>query len=426
MKKLLTILFALGVIALAYQLVVNLFISHRETTYSLLSNNHSFEVNEKFHKSSGKHYYEYVVEDEKKNAFSFFIINDFNKQTKVLKDIVTYEDKKMTCYLPIYKDGSTSEINCIVGKGKNKELVDYNYLVMSGADTDALVKFYEHLNYSRDSWNKGKDTKKKYSINNNSIAYVYSDNVTDNYVFPIWNYSGLFLINKDDSKTMQYLDNDIYENKYSVLVGKYYFIFDLVNKSDNINDLYYVNVEDGGKATMMIPGGLSGNVVINGEYKNKLYITDLEAKKQFCIDPFLNKIEVVGNEDDGFYTVKDNKLVKMESREFIKNTPYFNTIVNEEISNKFGNVSIKKTDDVYYFKTDNNDFYRVIGDSVDSAVKLFHFDNVSEWESKTHGIMVVRGDTMYFYDENNGLRPILQNKELTYNFKNICNYYKKS
>ena len=426
MRKLLTIIISLGLMALTYQLIVNIFISHKDTTYSLLSGDRSFLIEEKFYKMDGSHYYEYVVKDEKDNKFSFYKKYNFNKQSKVLKDIVTYQDKNVLCYLPIYKDDSTSELNCFIGKGKNKELVDYNYLVNSEYDNDSIVKYYEHLNYSRDSWNKSKDTKKKYDINNNSIAYVYTDNVPDGYVFPIWNYSGLFLIKKSECKKNQYLDKDIYDNKYSVMVGKYYFIFDFTDENDTINDLYYVNVEDGGKASLMLPSSLSSKMVVNGIFKNKLYITDLSSKSQFRIDPFMEKIENVGNSDEGFYKIKNGKLVKSDRLEASKDETNYNEVKNVDISNKYDAISIKKSGNIYYFRTKNNDFYRVNDSSIDSAVKLFHFDKVSDWESKYHGVMVVSGDTMYFYDENIGIRPILQNKELIYNFKNICNFYKES
>ena len=76
-----------------------------------------------------------------------------------------------------------------------------------------------------------------------------------------------------------------------------------------------------------------------------------------------------------------------------------------------------------YFKNKNGDFYRAIDGSFEHAIKLFHFDKVSDWISKDNGVLVVSGDTMYFYDEDNGIKPILQNKELSFNSKNICNFY---
>lgn len=426
MKKILSILFALAVMALSYQLIVNLFISHKETTYSILNDNDSYLVKEKFYKDNGKHYYEYVVMDKKNNEFSFYKINDFNKQVKVLKDIVSYKSDDLLCYLPVYKDGTTSELNCFVGKGKKKEYVDYNYLVMSGIDTSHVEKYYDHLNYSRNSWKKSKDTKSKYSINNNSTAYVFKDNVPSNYIFPIWNYNGLFYITSGKCKTMQYLDKDIYENNYSVMLGKYYFIFDYSNGNSSINDLYYINVEDYGKTTVALPNELSRDMVVNGVYKNKLYITDLKNKRQFSVDPLLSKSDIVGNEDDGFINVQNNKIVDVDSREFIKNKITFNNIDSDEITEKYGEVTIMKSGKILYFMTKDGDFYRAVSGSIKNANKLFHFDKVSDWISKDNAILLVSEDTMYFYDEDNGLKPILQNKELSYNSKNICNFYKKS
>ena len=426
MKKIFSILIALGIMALSYQLIVNIFITHRVTEYSIKEEDDVFFVEEEFLKVKGKHIYNYFVTDRNKNSFAFYHEGEYNKQTKLLKKIISYKKEGVLCYLPIYKDESTGEVNCFIGKGKNKELVDYNALLDGSIDHSEIAKYYEHLGYSRNSWKKSSSTKKKHNINNNSVAYVYTNNLPKNYIFPIWNYHGLLFIEKSKSDTKQYIDKDIYENKFSVLVGKYYFIFNLSATSDTINDLDYINVEDRGKSSVMIPGGLSGNMYVNGVYSNKLYITDLNSKTQFCVDPFSQKVEVVGNESDGFMNLVDGKLVKMDSKEFLSSEHIFNSVSNKKLSKKYGNITMVQFDKHYYFKTEENDFYRVSMDHLDHPIKLFHFDRVSEWSGNADGIMVVSGDTMYFYNEENGLKPIMMNKELKFNHKNICNFYKKS
>ena len=51
------------------------------------------------------------------------------------------------------------------------------------------------------------------------------------------------------------------------------------------------------------------------------------------------------------------------------------------------------------------------------------FNNLTEWVVKNGDIMVVAGDMIYFYTEENGLLPLAKNSELNYNHYNICDFY---
>ena len=85
----------------------------------------------------------------------------------------------------------------------------------------------------------------------------------------------------------------------------------------------------------------------------------------------------------------------------------------------------KKSNDMYYFVTDTGDFYKTDKLNLKNSVLLFHFDSVSEWKVKGDNVMVVSGDTMYYYDDVYGLLPIVTSNEFIYNYKNICDFYVK-
>ena len=210
------------------------------------------------------------------------------------------------------------------------------------------------------------------------------------------------------------------------MLGKYYFIFDLQSEVDTTSDLFIINIEDYGKTSLIFPGEVSGKMYFNGAFHNKLYITDLKSKKQFSIDPIHEKIELVGDEENGYNVLDGDKLGRLSTNEFLNEKYYFSSPIVEEIYKKYPKADIKSDGNNYAFKTNDNTIYLVSADHLNVFKKMFHFDHISEWNIKNGDIMVLSGDTMYLYTEENGLKPVVKNNEYTFNHFNICNFYKKS
>ena len=79
----------------------------------------------------------------------------------------------------------------------------------------------------------------------------------------------------------------------------------------------------------------------------------------------------------------------------------------------------------YYFKTKDGVVYEIINDDFDHPIKLFQFNDLVEWNVKYGVISGISKNTLYTYTNRNGLRPVIVNNELIYNYKNICDFMKK-
>ena len=125
-------------------------------------------------------------------------------------------------------------------------------------------------------------------------------------------------------------------------------------------------------------------------------------------------------------SIQGKKLVTVSSKEYLKsNDIWTNDVVNNVLGNMYGAKEVKKSNDMYYFVTDTGDFYKTDKLNLKNSVLLFHFDSVSEWKVKGDNVMVVSGDTMYYYDDVYGLLPMVTSNEFIYNYKNICDFYVK-
>ena len=417
MRKMVFMLIALLIFFFAYQIIINFFITNHDFDYSIKTTDNSFLIHEKYYKDNIDNYY-FKIRDEDNNTFILSSNLDYNKQKQIIKNIVSYKDDNISCILPIYKKDVVGEVSCIY-KGSQ---VDYSYLETNNVNTKKMVNKMKKNGYIFDNENKSISNIKKYTMSNSSVFSVYEDNLEDNYTFAIWNYSGLFLISKNRIEEKKYYSIDQYDNSNSVIVGKYYFIF-YFGDNDTTIDINYINLEDFGRIPILLKNSLSNEMYVNGVWKNKLYVTDTKNKVQFEFSPINQEGKVI-SEKDKFYNLVDNKLETISKKEFFDGEKLFNNIEVKEINEKFGSVLIKQYKDFYYFLKDDT-FYKVFKDDMKYPIKLFQKSGIVDWDMDKGDIIFVSGDTMYLYSESKGIKPIVSNNEFRYNYKNICNFYKK-
>ena len=416
MKKFMPILIALIIISISYQFIVIFFIRGYTINYSVVGDDNLFDIKEVLY---DKNKYDFYIDDKDGNRYLVSDKFDFNKQKGVIKDIAFYEDKNIKCILPIYKRERIGNITCLYEKGQ----VDYSYLMTNNVNTKKMLTKFKKYGYSIDKSYSLSDKTKEYPLENGFTAYVYTGNLFDGYTFTMWNYNGIFFINKDKIVEKKYLDEDLYDNSNSRIVGKYYMFFKFNETEKYLSDIFFVNLEDYGKNSIYMRNGLNNNMYINGVYNNKLYITDLKTKTQYSLDPYKTNFEVVG-EDKEFTILKNNQLEKISSKLYFKAKYYFDVANVDNITNKFGNVNVYQSDNYYYFMKDNV-FYKQHKD-YPATIKLFEFKDVSDWRLSSGDIVFISGDTMYLFSEKYGIKPIVKNKEFKFNYNNICNLYKKS
>lgn len=423
MKKVLPILVILGIFALVFQVIVTVFINEKNVEYTLKTEDNSYVIKEHLEVIKDVSYYNIGITDKSGNSFSVFLEKSFNKQTQIVRDIKTFKSGNVSCVFPIYRRGVTGNVTCIY----NDEAVTYDYLRQIGnQDIDAIVKQLKDSKYSHKSWDRVEVPKKVLGSGEGTIE-VYQDNILDDYFFLIWRYKGLYILNSKDSLIKDYLENDVYDNTLSALVGKYYVTAFKPGDNSAASLFYYYNTKELGKGTINMPEAMSSEVYYNGVYKNKLYMTDVKNKKQYGIDPANEKIVEVGNSEKGFINIVDGKEKVIWATEFLTKPVYFvEDVTNNEIESRYGEgIKIIREGGFYYFKTGDGRFYRGHEDNLTSAELLFKFGNMTEWKVKNGDILFAAGNMVYFYNDNVGLVPLAVNNELNYNNKNIIDFWKK-
>ncbi len=422
MKKVLPILFILFALSLIIQYVVNELITEHQVEYAIKTKDNSYMIKESFEYNGGDNYYNFTVRDKDDLFYTFTYKYDFNRQERIIKDILTLSSNDLHCIYPLFKRKQVDNLQCLYQGNQ----VSYSYLEQIGNEdikviTAELSK--KNKKYKNDDWT---DTETNPVDAENSVTKAYIDNVEEDYVFTIWNYSGLILIRENDVHTSIFLSKDQYDNTNSALVDKYYIT--VVDGTDDFNYFKTYNVKDIGKKDIYTEGKnfISRNYYFNGVYKNKLYVTDITNKKQYAVDPVKDVAKVVGDASEGFKIVKDGKLKTIDAEQFLDNKYYFNnTVINDSRFSELGAIELKKDSVFYYYITEKGEVMRAHEDKIYRPVKLFELEGLTEWIVKDGEVLVVAKDTVYFFNESNGLKKIAQNSELTYNHKNIVDFWKK-
>lgn len=406
------------------QIFTNIFISEKTAKYTLVADEkREYLINESLSVDDGVSYYDFLVTDVADRVYSFSISGDYNKQTEIVKDIKEYTVGNVTCIFPVFKRDTYGYLSCI----KDSKQVSYAALKQSG-DTNvaSIVENLKKFGYNNPAWTDYSTETTRLEVGVRGIDY-YKGNLLKDYVFLMWRYRGLYVLNTEKPYISNYMSYDRYENDYSALVDKYYISADFKDDNKKVDQLVSVNVENKGRSFILLPEKTTVSFYFNGVYDNKLYMTDPDAGKQYSIDPKKEVSEVVGTKDTHFLMLKDGKLEEVDSKEFLKENQYFSdSVVVKEIVDKYGtSTDIKKYRKMYYFRTSDGCVYRSHVDAPTDATLLFKFNGLVEWRVRNGDIMAIVGDTMYFYSDEYGLLPIAKNSELTYNFRNIGDFWKK-
>lgn len=411
MKKYIKISIIIIIILIIVELVINAFTNKKSSTYNIFDSNKRYKIEQNYKKIANNNIFSFTVK-LKKDTYNFSYNKNFSKKTQIIKNIKYYKKNNLECILPKYSDNSISDLYCLL----DKKQVSYSYLEQTNnKDLKDIVKQI-----------KNKKLNKLHSDNSLLVKYknisYYKNNIDKNITYSIWYYKGLYSINNDNGKYQKILKKDKYENTLSMLVDKYYIVFNTDNMNHKLfyKELFIYDIEDNKLSTIKLNKELSIDTYINGVYDNKLYITDVDALVQYSINPKNKKVEEIGSLDNGFYTVNNNNLVPGK----LKNNIFSTTITNNNIGKLYKTNSIYKSLNSYYFISDDG-FYQIINNDYKNPIKLFNFPSIKEVKIKDGYISFIVDDTIYLYSDGVGLRPVIKDSELKYNYKNIYDFWKK-
>ena len=404
MKNLIKIIFIIVIVFITMS-VFKLFKNEHKVTYKI----DNYSIKEHFYKKNN-HYNDITIND-KNNTYIYTLNKYLGKKKKIIKDIKTYKSKNLVCIVPIYKKDITNNIYCSL----NKKQVSASYLQsISNLDFNKIVK-----------------KAKKYKLNlvknnDNKTVYkqleVYKKNITDDHIYFIWNYKGIYIVSNNEIKYKKIVNHDLYDNVMDCVVDDYYVIFD--NSSVNgIENVYYYDINKDKVNRFKLKTKLTKNTYINGVIDNLIYVTDRKQKKEYTIN-IKNKSIVEVDNDQTNYIVYDNGTKKelTKSDYFMQDKFFNNNLISD--SKVTSSKELKKEYNYYYFIEENR-VYKALDTNKKDKILLVELDNITDWLIRDREIILLRDGTLYSYTDDFGLRKILTTNELRYNYKNIYDFWKK-
>lgn len=412
MKKMIKIVIALGILFLLYQFFILFLVSNHKTRYSVKTEDNSYMVDEQYKKYGKFNMYYLKFEDKDKNSFVATYDVGYNRQSEIVKDIRTYNDGNLYCIAPVLKDKDIQYISCKL----NGNQVSVSYLRQIGnSSIDDFIAILKTQGYNL--YNELDIQNSIVKAENNVSVY---GNLDEKLYLTVWGYKGVYTLNGGHVKYSDFLEKDIYANEYGILCGKYYVV--LSPQGSTIGSFYVVNIKEGGKVQKDVDYSISKNTYINGIYKNKVYLTDIDNKVQYAINPITEKMEEIGGGSDARY-YDGSTLQKVDISSLTKEKKYFiQNAISQELISKNGEHNYMESYGNNYYQ-DGTNIYQVVGKYYDNKVLLFTSNDLKEVRVLNNNVFFIAGDNVFMYNNETGLKKAINYREFVYNYKNMYDVY---
>lgn len=411
MKRTISILLLLIVLFLVFQWTTDFFKKGHEVTYTVSVSDKKFEITEIYQKENGD-YYDITIKSDNE-VFYYTFDNEYNKQKNIIEKIEYFTNNNNSCIYPVLLNSQGSYIEC---NKDNQIYTDISYPDNNFINTikgDLVNKGYVISNNS--------DLTKVETLNKSTI---YINNLLDTDTITLWNYKGIDIINKDNLVVKSVLGFDKYENSNAYLVENYYIVPNYLSSrvlefsSINIIDINENKVEE-----LELGYTLSSGTYVNGVVDGKLYYTDPNNLLQIEINPSKKNVRLIGSKELGgqFY---DGNWHDANIYDFVSNKILFSDKLPEEITNMTyqqlseGNAS--------YYIYSNGTVYQIPKKHLDKKIVLFNANNLNNLKAIEDTVYYVVNDTLYYFDNELGIIPVLKNNELRYNTVNRIDINRKS
>ena len=357
----------------------------KEFHVSYIINN--YKIEEYYHKEV-LDTYDFVITKKGKN-YTFTIQENLKKKKRIISSIKTYKEKEIECILVTDKNKNNT-LHCRI----NKEQVSLNYLIQTGNEDFKAIQ--EKIKKVSIDYPSVSETKKEY---HNLI--VYNKNILENQIFYLWNYKGVYILGQKENRYAKVLDYDLYDNLLSCTVNDKYVL--LENTSVNgIKNIYYYDYKKGKWRIAKLKQPISKDSYINGVKDNLIYITDRKLKKQYTLDIQKEKLTEIDEEETKYISYKNNKKIELSKSDFFLKDQFFKDHLSDERIE--GDYTYSKIGNRIYRKYKNN-----------TPVLLLELDSIKEWQIIGDEILMLKEETLYSYNDHNGLRKIVEYNELQYN-----------
>ncbi len=367
-----------------------------------------YDIKEKYanhQKLEIQNYFFEITKNEK--VFNLQILEDFNRDEKIIEEIKEFNSDNLNCILPIFKEKKVlTDLLCL------QNGIIYNYQELQGKNP-SLDAFYQEISQLISKENLADyDTK-------GSIV-LYKDNIPNNYYLSFESYKGFIYANYFDKEmfSKNIFQKDVYDNYLSAYVGKYYVTVNYDEQYDYTN-IYIYNIINPKEEKIVLTTSLDKNSYIEGVADKKLYIFDVDNKKQYEINPETLKILEVGNVTTGTKIYKNNKWERVSAYECAKEKILFDYENNDKNLDNYiylAETGGTKSGYTYYYRK-NNDEYMIFRTNKQKLQYVYLF--TTKYLNKIIPIneYVFFADDYYikYYSDATGIRTLLSNTELYFN-----------
>lgn len=414
MKRIISILILIILLFFIFQWGFVFLKKEHEISYKVFVENETFDIHEIYKKEYGDKYD--IVIKNGNNTYSYLIDNKYNKQKKIIKEIKYYNEDDNYCIYPILESEEGTYIVC-AKDGKiytDTSFPDQNFI--SKIKEDLILEGYPILTQSV-------DTSKTNIVGKTTF---YTDALNEEDIINVWNYKGIDIIKSNNPVGIISLNFDKYENNHGYLVGKYYIVPNyLSSKVSEFSSVDIIDVESGKTEKLKLNYTLSSNTYINGVIDQKLYYTDPSNLLQIEINPVKKQVRLIGSKEIGGQLYQ-GKWKNVNIYDFVTSKLLFNEEIPNEINEKYSYQQIIESNMNYYFYNNSGEVYRVSKNHLDEPILLFQMSSLNNFKVVENTVYFVVADTLYYFEEGNGVVSVLKNNELRYNTTNRIDVYRKS
>ena len=266
-----------------------------------------------------------------------------------------------------------------------------------------LIGFTKALNNYDENKFKDSSEKKEYEVNN-----IYMDNIPEKHYLFVENYKGIVLINNEIS-TIKLFNNDVYTKELSTVVDKYYIVANY-NEELTFKSFYLVNLINGKQREIRSVNAISFDSYIQGVVDDKVYLYDLDSQVQYKIDLETELVtKVATNSDIKYYNGKWTTMTLKDAMDKKVFEPYS--------TNKFKEYEkTDKLDNYYVYEKEGNYYnvYLISPNDLKQRTFIFKTSDISS-VSYLNNYIYYKKDNAYYSYSTNGIRKIIENKEMTFN-----------
>ena len=407
MKRIISLTLLIIIVIFGSQIVINMFSKSHTYNYIIGNNDLKFNITEEYIKENQDTYS--IEINDGTNSYYYAIANDFNKQKKIITNVLYYKDGDNTCIYPVLKDNISSYIECI----SNGNLYSGNTYSNQGFISE-IKNDIKNQGYT--IYEKNEDSKPKQY--NNMVVNTNYLNDYDSII--TWQYKGILVTNKDTQNSIMNNTFDKYDNKLGTLVDKYYVMPNYTNR--NVLEFYSITVVDlttYRQHKLELGYVLSSNTYFNGVINGKVYYTDPSNLIQVEIDPKHKKVNLIGSNDLGGKKYINGKWEDANIYDFTTSEIKFNNI--PEINYQY--TSIVDGGSSYYF-TNGTEIYQLLKEHLDKPILMYRINDINNLTAISDEVFYVSNNTMYYLSNQKGNLPILVYNDLIYNTNNRVAIYR--